>query len=70
MNNYSFEETPTESSAGGTGLYISNNLVFKRRPDLEIYKTNQLESTFIEIIYEGSSNVIVACIYISLHAFK
>ena len=63
IDNYSFEETPTESSAGGTGLYVSNSLVYKRRPDLELYKKNQLESTFIEIICDGSSNIIVSCIY-------
>ena len=63
ITNYTFEGTPTESSAGGTGLYISNNLVYKRRNDLEIYKSNQLESTFIEIINIGRPNIIVSCIY-------
>ena len=63
ISDYSFEDTPTESSAGGTGLYISNNIVYERRTDLEMYKKNQLESTFIELIYKGSSNIIVACIY-------
>ena len=28
LNNYSFEFTPTETSAGGTLLYIANHLSF------------------------------------------
>ena len=49
MNNFSFEFTPTESSAGGTLLYIANHL-YKPRLDLNIYKSNELESTFIEVL--------------------
>ena len=38
LNNYSFEFTPTETSAGGTLLYIANHLSYKYRSDLNIYK--------------------------------
>ena len=38
LNNYSFEFTPTETSAGGTLLYIANHLPYKCRNDLNIYK--------------------------------
>ena len=38
VNNYSFEFTPTETSAGGTLLYIANHLSYKCRNDLNIYK--------------------------------
>ena len=38
LNNYSFEFTSTEISAGGTLLYIANYLSYKRRNDLNIYK--------------------------------
>ena len=38
LNNYSFEFTPTETSAGGTLLYIANHLSNKCRNDLNIYK--------------------------------
>ena len=31
LNNYSFEFTPTETSAGGTLLYIANHLSYKCR---------------------------------------
>ena len=49
LNNY-FEFTETETSAGGTLPYIANHLSHKRRNDLNIYKKNELESTFLEIV--------------------
>ena len=49
LNNYSFEFTPTETSAGGTLLYIANHLSYKCRNDLNIYKKNELESTFMKL---------------------
>ena len=63
LSNYSFEHTPTESSAGGTLLYIANHLSYKTRSDLNIYKKFELESTFVEIISPKKSNVIVGIIY-------
>ena len=50
LPNYSIEYTPKESHTGGTLLYISNNIAYKPRKDLNIYKTHELDSTFIEII--------------------
>ena len=63
LNNYSFEFTPTETSAGGTLLYIANHLSYKCRNDLNIYKKNELESTFIEIVNPKKLNIIVGVIY-------
>ena len=63
LNNYSFEFTLTETSAAGTLLYIANHLSYKRRNDLNIYKKNELESTFIEIVKSKKSNIIVGDIY-------
>ena len=63
LKNYSFESTPTESSAGGTLLYISNRLSYIPRFDLNIVKKNQVESTFIEIINTKKTNIVVDCIY-------
>ena len=57
------EHTLTESSAGGTLLYIANPLSYKIRNDLKIYKKFELESTFIEIINPRKSNIIVGVIY-------
>ena len=64
LNNHSFEFTPTETSAGGTLLYIANHLSYKCRNDLNIYKKNELESTFIEIFNPKKSNIIEGVIYI------
>ena len=63
LNNFSFEFTPSESTAGGTLLYIANHFTYKSRSDLNLYKANQLESTFIEIINAKKSNIIVGCFY-------
>ena len=62
MNNFSFEFTPTEFSAVSTLLYIANHLSYKPRLDLNIYKSNELESTFIEILNPKKSNIITGCI--------
>ena len=63
LKNYSFEFTPTETCAGGTLLYIANHLSYKCCNDLNIYKKNELESTFIEIVNPKKSNIIVGVIY-------
>ena len=63
LNNYSFEFTPTETSAGGTILYIANHLSYKCHNDLNIYKENELESTVIETVNPRKSNIIVGVIY-------
>ena len=63
LNNHSFEFTPTETSAGGTLLYIANHLSYKCRNDLIIYKKNELESTLIKTVNPKKSNIIVGVIY-------
>ena len=63
LKNYSFEFTPTETPAGGTLLYIANHLSYKYCNDLNIYKKNELESIFIEIVNLKKSNILVRIIY-------
>ena len=63
LNNYSFEFSLAETSAGGTLLYIANHLSYKCRNDLNICKKIELESTFIEIVNPNKSNIIVGVIY-------
>ena len=63
LTNYSYEHCPTESSAGGTLLYIRNHLLYKTRNDLNIYKSAELESTFTEIINHKKLNILLGCIY-------
>ena len=61
--NFSYEFTPTESTAGGTLLCIADHLVYQKRNDLNIFAKNYLESTFIEITNPSKTNIIVSCIY-------
>ena len=61
--NYSYEFCPTEANAGGTLIYIRTRLSYKTRNDLKIYKSFELESTFIEICNTKKTNIIVGCIY-------
>ena len=63
MNSFSLEFAPTESSAVGTFLYIANPLSYKPRFDLNIYKGNELESTFIEFLSPKMSNIVTGCTY-------
>ena len=62
IKSYCTEFILTESSAGGTLLYISNHLSYKSRQDLNIHKKNELEFTFIEIMNTKKSNIIVGTI--------
>ena len=63
MNNVSFEFTPTKSSAGGTFPYVANHSSYKPCLDLNIYESNELESTFIEILNPKKSNMVIGYIY-------
>ena len=63
LTSYSYEHCPTESSAGDTLLYIRNHLFCKARSDLNIYKSAELELTFIKIINQKKFNTLVGCIY-------
>ena len=63
LSNYSNEHNPTESSAGGTLLYISKRLSYQLRNDLRLYDPEKIASIFIEIIYSKSTNVIIGFIY-------
>ena len=60
IKNYFIEFTPTGSSAGGTLLYIANHLSYKPCQDLNIYKKNELESTFIEIMNPKNQTLLVS----------
>ena len=54
---------PTETTHGGTGFYIKDSLVFKKRDDLKFNSSCTHESTFIEIILPNKKNIILGCIY-------
>ena len=55
----------SETTHGGTGLYVRKSLASKIRNDLKLVPPHPgiFESTFIEIILPGKKNLIVGCIY-------
>ena len=65
MPGCNIEHTPNDSSNGGTLLYIKQGINYKLRKDLQIYKSKELESTFVELLESGMSknNMIIGCIY-------
>ena len=75
MNDFVFFYlTPIESSAGGTHFYVANHLAYKHHLDLNIYKSNEMEFTFIEILNPKKSYIIIGFIYkyplMDLNGFK
>lgn len=46
--NFNMKYTWTECTAGGTMLHIADHLPYKTRLHLDIDKTSELESVFIE----------------------
>ena len=55
----------SETTHGGTGLYVHKSLAYKNRNDSKLVPPHPgvFESTFIEIILPGRKNLIVGCIY-------
>ena len=62
-NGYNLEHTPAETSCGDSLLYVKNKQNYISRKDLNIYKKNELESAFIEILTSSGKNIIAGCIY-------
>ena len=65
MPGYSKVSTPTESTAGGVMLYISNCFAFKPRHDLDacLYLPRLHASVFVEIVLPNKPNIIIGVIY-------
>ena len=59
---YFFLNTNSSTSAGGVGLYVSKELSFIRRRDLE-QSDDGIESCWIEIMRKKQKNVVVGCVY-------
>ena len=65
LNDYFFKFIAAESTKGGTLIYIENDLTYKIRKDLNLYRAKEIESTFVEIIGPNlrNRNKIIGCIY-------
>ena len=55
--------TPSEATKGGVLIYVSKDLNFKPRNDLNIYSSKEVESSFVEIINKKKANSIIGTIY-------
>ena len=66
--NYTYEFTSTESSKGGTLIYIDKNIKYKLREDLKLYESKEIESTFLEIIKNNQKDVIFGCTFWGSHS--
>ena len=57
------ESMPTDASKGGVLIYVKNGINYKPRKDLNMHKSKELESFFIEVINGKSKNEIIGTIY-------
>ena len=55
--------TPTEATKGGVLIYVKEGINYKPRPDLNIYRSRELESYFLEVVNQNSANSIVGVVY-------
>ena len=63
LQNYDLYQTTTESTSGGTLIYVSKTLNFKIRNDIKIYKPKELESPFVEITNPRKTILLIGCVY-------
>ena len=59
---YKFHFTPSQSSAGGVGIYVKTDLTANKRDDLSISNVD-FESVWIEIENSKSKNILCCCVY-------
>ena len=59
---YAFVNTNSKTQAGGVGLYLSNDLEFSRRSDVDI-SDDGIESCWIELARTSQKNIEIACVY-------
>ena len=60
---YYFVFESTNSSHGGAGCFISNDIPFKCRSDLNMTLSGSLESIFIELTLTKTTSLVCGCIY-------
>jgi len=64
IDGYNFVHKSRENRCGGgVGLYVSSNLNFKLRSDLDFSEPNVAESLFFEIVKPQGKNIVTGVIY-------
>ena len=59
---YVFINTNSKTQAGGVGQYLSKELEFSRRRDLDI-SSDEVESCWIELTRSKHKNIIISCVH-------
>ena len=60
---YNTEHTPTQASASGALMFISQTLQCKVQKDLQIYCPKEPESVFIELLFPNKPSFVIGTIY-------
>ena len=63
IDGYEFINTPTESMAGGVGIYVKNGIDYDIIPSISLCEPKIAESIFIEIRNKKRKNIIVGTVY-------
>ena len=63
LQNYNIKHWTIEAANGGVLLYIKDNIIYRLRKDLKMYKSKYLESIFLEVINRSGKNIIIGYIY-------
>ncbi len=64
LENYDFVNVNRYSkNGGGVGIFISNQMKYKSRKDLNLNYENTIESVFIELIIPSGKNIIIGVVY-------
>jgi hypothetical protein len=64
LENYDFlNVNKYRKHGGGVGIFISNQMKYKSRKDLNLNYENTIESVFIELIIPSGKNIIIGVIY-------
>ena len=62
LDGYRLYHTPSNTSKGGTAIYVNNNYDVFERTDIKV-QTDLYESVWIEIKNNNSKNIVCGCIY-------
>ena len=63
LDGYNFVFNSSSSTHGGAGIFISDDLRYKVRADLDVTTEDLCESIFIEINISKNENLLLGCLY-------
>ena len=63
VDGYVFENTPTKTSFGGSGLFIRSDLDYKKIKNLSKSVESVAESIFVELFLKNNKKILVGAVY-------